>query len=79
MIRQYRIEMNDYVDKYLNAHTRVFNSAFAQMNEAIGKDGLIEDIENFISANNQILQVLGRKPVITCIDDLEYEQHSFKL
>ena len=49
------------------------------MNEAIGKNGLIDDIEGFIGANNQIRQVLGYEPVITSIRDLDNEQHSFKL
>ncbi len=79
MIRQYRIEMNEYVDRYLTEHIQAFNSAFAQMNEAIGKNGLIDDIEGFIGANNQIRQVLGYEPVITSIRDLDDEQHSFKL
>jgi hypothetical protein len=79
MIRQYRIEMNEYVDMYLTEHIQVFNNAFEQMNEAIGKDGLIDDIEGFIGANNQIRQVLGYQPVITSLGDLDDEQHSFKL
>ena len=79
MIRQYRIEMNEYVDRYLTEHIQVFNNAFEQMNEAIGKDGLIDDIEGFIGANNQIRQVLGYQPVITSLGDLDDEQHIFKL
>ena len=79
MIRQYRIEMNDFVDRYLTAHTLAFNNAFEQMNKAIGKDGLIDDIEGFIDANNQIRQVLGYQPVITSFRDLDDEQHIFKL
>ena len=79
MIRQYRIEMNEYVDRYLKEHIQVFNHAFEQMNEAIGKDGLIDDIEGFIGANNQIRQVLGYQPVITSLSDLDDEQHIFKL
>lgn len=79
MIRQYRIEMNEYVDMYLTEHIQVFNNAFEQMNEAIGKDGLIDDIEGFIGANNQIRQVLGYQPVITSLSDLDNEQHIFKL
>ena len=79
MIRQYRIEMNEYVDRYLTEYIQVFNHAFEQMNEAIGKDGLIDDIEGFIGANNQIRQVLGYQPVITSLGDLEDEQHIFKL
>lgn len=79
MIRQYRTEMNDFVDRYLTAHTQAFNNAFEQMNEAIGKDGLIDDIEGFIGANNQIRQILGYQPVITSLGDLDDEQHIFKL
>jgi hypothetical protein len=79
MIRQYRIEMNEYVDRYLTEHIQVFNNAFEQMNEAIGKDGLIDDIEGFIGANNQIRQILGYQPVITSLGDLDDEQHIFKL
>ena len=79
MIRQYRIEMNEYVDRYLTEHIQVFNNAFEQMNEAIGKDGLIDDIEGFIGANNQIRQVLGYQPVITSLGDLDDEKHIFKL
>ena len=71
--------MNEYVDRYLTEHIQAFNSAFAQMNEAIGKNGLIDNIEGFIGANNQIRQVLGYEPVITSIRDLDDEQHSFKL
>lgn len=79
MIRQYRMEIDDCVDRYLAAHTHVFNSAFEQMNEAIGKDGLIVDIDSFISANNQIMQFLGHEPTITCLEDLDDEQKIFKL
>lgn len=79
MIRQYRIEMNEYVDRYLTEHIQVFNNAFEQMNEAIGKDGLIDDIEGFIGANNKIRQVLGYQPVITSLCDLDDKQHIFKL
>lgn len=79
MIRQYRIEMNEYIDRYLTEHIRVFNKAFEQMNEVIGKDGFIDDVESFIVANNQIRQVLGFPPVITNSCDLNDEQHIFKL
>lgn len=79
MIRQYRIEMNEHVDKYLTEHIHVFNNAFEQMNEAIGKDGFIDDIEGFIDANIQVRQVLGYQPVITSLCDLDDEQHIFKI
>ena len=79
MIRQYRIEMNEYVNRYLAEHIQVFNNAFEQMNEAIGKDGLINDIEELIDANNQIRQVLGYQPVITSLCDLDDKQHIFKI
>ena len=55
VIRAYRKEMNEYMDRYLNDYREVFNNAFLDIKTALS----IGDIDGCIDGFNQITRKLG--------------------
>lgn len=55
LIQHYRVEMNDYVQRYLIHYNTIFNSAFMQMDDAFRSN----DIDKFIDGANKITGALG--------------------
>ncbi len=55
MIRQYRIEMEGAVSKYLSSHIDTFESAFSGMDQAI----LDNDVDGYLKGNVEIQEILG--------------------
>lgn len=78
MIRNYQIEMNNYMNQYLSDHIETFNSAFDQMYKAIALD----DIDGFIGGANTITKKLNGKVQFNNFnefDTLMNSSESFKL
>lgn len=67
MIRQYRSEMNDYVQRYLKYYNDVFNDAFMQMDDAF----LSNDIDLFIGGANKITRALGGVEQFTNMNEFD--------
>lgn len=61
MIRQYRDEMNAYVQSYLTHYNNIINDAFMQMDNAF----LSNDIDKFIEGANKITIALGGREPFT--------------
>lgn len=75
IISQYRMEMNAYIDQYLNDYAKTFDSAFHKMNDAFGRN----DIDCFIDANNMLQVSLNHKPSFSCASELENPEFVLKL
>lgn len=56
-IRQYRAEMNAYIEKYLAHYQQVFDEAFSLMDEAATN----KDTDQFIAGANLITKEFGGK------------------
>ena len=77
MIVQFREEMNDAIEKYLNDMKETFNNALENAERAIWKD----DIDGFICAANSISNKLGKKALFNTFrefDDFMNTSDSFK-
>lgn len=77
MIVQFREEMNDAIEKYLNDMKETFNNALENAERAIWKD----DIDGFIGAANSISNKLGKKALFNTFrefDDFMNTSDSFK-
>lgn len=77
MIVQFREEMNDAIEKYLNDMKETFNNALENAERAIWKD----DIDGFIGAANSISNKMGKKALFNTFrefDDFMNTSDSFK-
>lgn len=68
LIRQYRMEMNAAVEKYLSEHMETFENGFLAMDAAI----LQNDINGFLSGNAEIQKLLGREVQFRSQRDFDY-------
>ena len=78
LIRQYRQEMENVVNKYLTERIETFESAFDAMDKAI----LENDTDGYIRGNAAIQEILGYKAQFTNqeeFDDLMDSDDAFKL
>lgn len=78
LIRQYRIEMNMAVEKYLSEHMETFESGFLAMDNAIMQN----DINGFLSGNAEIQKLLGHEVQFRShkeFEDLMLSDNDFKL
>lgn len=78
LIRQYRMEMNTAVEKYLSEHLKTFEDSFLSMDEAILKN----DINGFLSGNAEFQMLLGREVQFRSqkdFEDLMLSDNDFKL
>lgn len=65
MIRKYRLEMDEIIQKYLLEKMTVFDESFVALKEAL----LIDDVDLFVESANQITEVFdGNKPFETMDD-----------
>ena len=55
LIKQYRAEMNSYLDKYFKHYNSIFDHAFKEMDDAF----ITNDIDKFIGGANKITANLG--------------------
>ena len=67
MIRNYRIQAEQYVSTYMNAHLDVFEQGFAAMDRAI----LANDVDGYIAGNVESQKILGAEIQFTNQDEFE--------
>ena len=67
LIRQYRTEMNNIANEYLNHNSQVFDMALKQMDNAF----LSNDIDKFIGGANKITVSLGGTTQFSTMDQFD--------
>ena len=67
MIRQYRREMEEQVDRYLSEHKKAFESCFMTLDDAI----LHDDVDGFIRGNAEFQGILGGKSQFSSFDEFD--------
>ncbi|MDR0442152.1 MAG: hypothetical protein LBH44_01935 [Treponema sp.] len=67
MIRQYRLEMEQLVSKYLVDHIETFHIAFDGIKDALE----IGDIDEFITSTNKITRKLGKTPPFETFNEFD--------
>lgn len=78
LIRQYRAELEENINRYLATNIIIFHESFDQIKSALN----IGDIDGFISGTNQITKALGKKPQFETMgefDILMQSTYTFKL
>lgn len=67
LIRQYRTEMTEMVEKYLSENIQTFNDGFSMMDKAI----LENDVDGFIKGNVEIQKILGKEVQFNSFDEFD--------
>lgn len=67
MIRQYRREMEEQVDRYLSEHKKAFESCFMTLDDAI----LHDDVDGFIRGNAEFQGILGGKAQFSSFNEFD--------
>nr|MBQ5525864.1 hypothetical protein [Succinivibrionaceae bacterium] len=67
LIRKYRREMEEQVERYLSEHKRAFESCFMTLDDAI----LHDDIDGFIRGNAELQLILGGKSQFSSFDEFD--------
>lgn len=66
-LRQYRAEMQQYIDEYFRGHYEVINDSF----ESIKQSLQLGDIDGFISSANSITLSLGKSPLFETFEQCD--------